>query len=114
EFMRILLRYRELIPPGSLGEELIRASRALHSVDETLRSTACGVVAVTRPERIVIAETRRLIDGVQRRGIRLSGLIANYVTPQTDCWCDRSLRHFEMEALEGVGRETVIIERRDR
>ncbi len=113
EFMRILLRYHELIPPGSLGEELIRASRALHSVDETLRSNDCGVIVVARPERVVVAETKRLIDTVQKRGMRVTRVIANYVTPDTDCRCDRSMRRYELEALAALGQKPVIIERRD-
>ena len=72
EFMRILLRYREVVPAGSLGEELLRASRALHSVEETLRSDDARVIVVTRPERIVVAESLRLIDEVTRRGMRVA------------------------------------------
>jgi len=113
EFMRILLRYKDLIPAGSLGEELIRASRALHSVEETLRSDACSVVVVTRPERIVVAETKRLIDEVTKRGMHLGGVIANYVTPESDCACDRSMRGFELDALAALGRPATVVERRD-
>jgi len=114
EFMRILLRYRDLIPPGSLGEELIRASRALHALDEAMRSDATRVIVVTRPERIVIAESKRLTDEVERRGMRVGGVIANYVTPENDCACDQSMRGFEMEALAELGREdVVIVPRRD-
>ena len=113
EFMRILLRYRELIPAGSLGEELLRASRALHSVDETLRSNDCGVIVVTRPERVVVAESKRLIDSVKQRGMHVTRVIANYVTPDNDCSCDRSMRRFEIEALSQLGRQATIIERRD-
>ena len=113
EFMRILLRYRELIPAGSLGEELLRASRALHLVDETLRSDECGVIVVTRPERVVVAESKRLIDSVQQRGMHIAHVIANYVTPENDCSCDRSMRRFELGALSKLGREATLIERRD-
>jgi arsenite/tail-anchored protein-transporting ATPase len=114
EFMRILLRYRELIPAGSLGEELIRASKALHALEETMRSDSTRVIVVTRPERIVIAESKRLITEVEQRGMRLGGVVANYVTPENDCACDQSLRHFEIDALADIGRDDVIIiERRD-
>jgi len=112
EFMRILLRYRELVPPGSLGEELIRASRALHALEETLRSDATHVLVVTRPERVVVAESRRLIEEIGRRGMRVGGVIANYVTPENDCVCDRSMRAFEAEVLRELG-PVVIVERRD-
>jgi arsenite-transporting ATPase len=111
EFMRLLLRYRELIPAGSLGEELVNASRALKSVDEALRTSA-EVFVVTRPERIVVAETRRLVDNLKERGINLGGEIANYVTPENDCPCDRSMRAHELQALGGL-EVTLTIERRD-
>jgi arsenite-transporting ATPase len=114
EFMRILLRYRELIPAGSLGEELIRASRALHALEATMRSESTRVIVVTRPERIVIAESKRLIAEVELRGMRVGGVIANYVTPENDCVCDQSLRGYELDALAELGRDDVVlIERRD-
>ncbi|HEX3582571.1 MAG TPA: TRC40/GET3/ArsA family transport-energizing ATPase [Thermoanaerobaculia bacterium] len=113
EFMRILLRYRELVPAGTLGEELLRASRALHSLDATLHSERASVVVVTRPERIVVAETRRLIDELHQRRIRVSRVIANYVTPQSDCKCDQSMRGFEEDALRALGSEIARIDRRD-
>jgi arsenite-transporting ATPase len=114
EFMRILLRYRELIPAGSLGEELIRASRALHALEETMRSESTRVIVVTRPERIVIAESKRLIAEVGQRGMRIGGIIANYLTPENGCACDQSMRGFEMNALAELRRDDVItIERRD-
>ena len=108
EFMRILLRYRELISPGSLGEELIRASRALHALDEAMRSDSTRVIIVTRPERVVIAESKRLIAEVERRGMHIGGVIANYVTPENDCACDQSLRGFEIDQLAQLGRKDVV------
>jgi arsenite-transporting ATPase len=113
EFMRILLRYRELIPAGSLGEELIRASRALHALEATMRSESTRVIVVTRPERIVIAESKRLINEVAQRGMRVGGVIANYLTPENDCVCDQSMRDYEIDALADLGRDDVVmVERR--
>jgi len=113
EFMRILLRYRELVPAGTLGEELLRASRALHLLEGTLHSEEASVAVVTRPERIVVAETQRLIADLQRRGIRVSRVLANYVTPRSDCRCDQSMRAFEEESLRTLGPQITRIERRD-
>jgi arsenite/tail-anchored protein-transporting ATPase len=116
EFMRILLRYRELVPPGSLGEELLNASRAMHSLEETLHSDRCSVIVVTRPERIVIAETNRLIEELERRKIHLGTVIINYVTPENDCKCDQSMRAHELERIgdlrSGIG-DPIAIDRRD-
>jgi len=112
EFMRLLLEYRELIPSGSLGEELVRASRALKSVDEALHSNDAAVFVVTRPERIVVAETQRLLANLRQREINVAGVIANYVTPENDCACDRSMRAHELAALAPLD-VTLAIERRD-
>ena len=71
EFMRILLRYKELIPAGSLGEELIRASRALHSLEETLHSERASVIVVTRRDT---EETEHLVEELKRRGIPIGGV----------------------------------------
>jgi arsenite-transporting ATPase len=102
EFMRLLLKYRDLIPPGSLGEELVTASRALKSLNDALHSQDTAVFVVTRPERIVVAETKRLIETLEDRGIAVGGVIANYLTPDNDCPCDRSMRSHEDAALEGL------------
>lgn len=112
EFMRLLLKYRDLIPAGSLGEELVNASRALKSIGEALTSSETAVFVVTRPERIVVAETQRLLANLRERGIPIGGVIANYLTPENDCPCDRSMRAHELAALEPLD-VAIVIERRD-
>lgn len=112
EFMRLVLRYRELMSAGSLGEELVKASKALRELDATLRSDRAAVVVVTRPERIVVAETERLIAAVKDHGSSVGAVIANYVTPRSDCPCDESMRAHELAILEALDPSTVV-ERRE-
>lgn len=112
EFMRILLKYRDLISAGALGEELLRASRALKDLDAVLHSDRTAVTVVTRPERIVVAETQRLLADLHTRGIPVGTIIANYVTPQNDDPCDRSMRSHELTALSAF-EAAVVIERRE-
>jgi arsenite-transporting ATPase len=112
EFMRLLLRYKELIPAGSLGEELVHASRSLKELDAALHGSGTAVVVVTRPERIVIAETQRLIADLQERRIRVGAVIANYVTPENGDACDQSMRSYELAALDTFP-DAILIERRD-
>lgn len=113
ELMRLLLRYREVLAPAALGEELVRASRSLKELDATLRSDRVTVMVVTRPERVVVAETQRLIHDVRGRGIHVGGVFANYVTPDNECACDRSLRAGELLLLEEL-RDVTLIGRRER
>jgi arsenite-transporting ATPase len=110
ELMRLFLRYKELIPPGSLGEELINASRSLKELQAELERAA--VIVVTRPEPIVLAETGRLLRELQTRNVPAGGVIANSVTPENDCPCDHIAREHELRALESLG-GAVIVERRD-
>ena len=115
ELMRILLRYRQIVPAGSLGEDLVAVSRSLHSLEAAMHSERSAVVVVCRPERIVLAETGRLIAEIARRGIALAGVIANYVTPITECRCDRISRGYELEVLTTIDRlnRLVVVGRRD-
>jgi len=113
EFMRLLLKYRNIIPPGSLGEELVRASKALHNFTSTLRSGRSAAVLVTRAERTVTAETIRLRDELSRRGLQVSGIIANYLTPPSDCPCDLQMRSFEAATLSSLEAPLTIIDRRE-
>jgi arsenite-transporting ATPase len=112
EFMRLLLRYKDLIPTGSLGEELVHASRSLKELDAVLHSDRATVVVVTRPERIVLAETQRLLDQLQQRGISVGAVIANAVTPEGGDSCDQSMRNYELAALAELP-NAITIERRE-
>ena len=82
--------------------------------DESRLREALTFTESAIPERIVIAESRRLIEEVERRGMHVGGVIANYVAPANDCACDRSMRGYESEALASLGRDDIIVvERRD-
>jgi arsenite/tail-anchored protein-transporting ATPase len=102
EFMRLLLRYKDLIPAGSLGEELVNASRALKELDAALHADGAAVVVVTRPERIVVAETVRLLHELQSRQIRVAGILANAMSVAGGDACEESLRSYELAALAAL------------
>ncbi len=110
EFMRTLLRYRELVPAGALGEELVAWSKAMHAIEDTLHSDRAAAVVVTRPERIVIAETKRLLSALPMRCL---AVIANYVTPANQCRCDQTMRSYEIDALAELSGELLVVERRE-
>jgi arsenite-transporting ATPase len=72
ELMRLLLKYRDLVPPGSLGEELVSVSRSLKELEAALHSERAEVIVVFRAEPIVIEETKRLLAELEKREIRVS------------------------------------------
>jgi arsenite-transporting ATPase len=112
EMMRLLLRYKELVPPGSLAEELLEASRALRGIDEALRSPRAAAVVVMRAEPLVAAETARLVASLQERGVRIAGTIVNSLTPESGCGCDTSRRISELEIAACVSRSALFVDRR--
>lgn len=112
EFMRLLLKYRSIIPAGSLAEELIRASKALHNFTSTVRSSRAAAILITRPEATVTAETVRLRSELTTRHLAIAGTIANYITPSSDCPCDHESRTLEAASLSLVEGPITLIERR--
>ncbi|MBW3672113.1 MAG: TRC40/GET3/ArsA family transport-energizing ATPase [Acidobacteria bacterium] len=114
ELMRIMLRYREILSSTSFGEKLLNASKSLRRFDETLKDPECSAVLVTRPEPIVISESLRLLSGMEEKGLRLAAIVANALTPESDCACDERVRNDEAAELDRFGdRELIVIERRD-
>ena len=113
EFMRLLLKYRSIIPAGSLAEELIRASKALHNFTSTVRSARAAAILITRPEATVTTETVRLRSELTERHLGIAGTIANYITPSSDCPCDHESRIFEAATLSSLEGPVTMIDRRD-
>ena len=113
QLMRITLRYREILSSTSLGEKLLDASKSLRRFSEMLKDQQCAAIVVTRAEPIVISESLRLIEGVEKRGLQIAGIIANAVTPDNDCSCDARVRSQETAELARFGdRELIVVERR--
>jgi arsenite/tail-anchored protein-transporting ATPase len=120
ELMRILLRYRELVSTAKLGEELLKASRALGRVAASLTDGTSSVLLVTRAEPTVIGETLRLWNSLKARSIEVAAVVINAMTPASGCPCDDKLRKQEIETSEALSEMTrqervplIAIERRD-
>lgn len=112
ELMHLLLKYRELVAPGSLGEELLRASRAMRNVEAALGDERSAAVLVTRADRMVVAETARLRATLEERNMGVAAVIVNALTPPSACGCDRSRRAAERRAVAPLGPDLVPIDRR--
>jgi arsenite-transporting ATPase len=114
ELMRITLRYREILSSTSLGEKLLDASKSLRRFDEILKDERCAAVLVTRAEPIVVSESLRLVEALEQKGLQISAIVANALTPENDCLCDRRVRGAEAAELARLGaRDMIRIERRE-
>ena len=78
--MAILLKYREIVTPGSLGALLLELSKRLRGLDTLLHDgRQATFVLVTRPALLPRQETVRLSSTLARLGIAVGGVIVNAV-----------------------------------
>jgi arsenite-transporting ATPase len=78
--MAILLKYREIVTPGSLGALLLELSKRLRGLDTLLHDgRQATFVLVTRPALLPRQETVRLSSTLARLNIAVGGVIVNAV-----------------------------------
>jgi arsenite/tail-anchored protein-transporting ATPase len=94
ELMRLLLRYKELVPPGALAEELLESSRSLRRVGDALASGSSETIVVTRAGELVASETERLLAELEERRMKIGGLVINAVEEEDGCAISASSRSF--------------------
>ncbi len=76
--MRLLLKYRDVVRPGPLGERLVAASRSIRELQSTIRDPrTTRFVVVTRAARLPIAETVRLLTRLRALEIATAALVFN-------------------------------------
>jgi arsenite-transporting ATPase len=111
--LAILLKYRRVMRPGRLAEDLVALSRELRQLDRLLHDRrATRVVAVTRPGELPRRETRRLLDRLQQLGLPVAAVIVNTVPPPGLPACRRCRaagREARAEADRAVGRGRVVL-----
>ncbi len=76
--MRLLLKYREVVPLSELGEEVLVLTRRIRKFQAQLRDPeATWFLAVALPESLSVPETERLLTGVRRAGVAPGALVIN-------------------------------------
>lgn len=78
ELLRLLLRYREVVPLGRIGEDVLRLARGIRSLRSRLSdpSETC-FLGVAAPEELAVPETGRLIAGVRKAGLTPTAVLVN-------------------------------------
>lgn len=78
EIMRLLLKYREVVAPGALAEQLLELARQLRAFSALLRNREeCWTVVVSLPEALSAAETQRLVGRLGEMGMGVGTLVIN-------------------------------------
>ncbi|HEY9228393.1 MAG TPA: ArsA family ATPase, partial [Gemmatimonadaceae bacterium] len=78
--MRLMLKYRDVVPLGDSAQELLDFAKRTRALDALLRDEReSAVVIVALDEPVVRAETARLADAVHARGMSVSAVTWNRV-----------------------------------
>jgi arsenite/tail-anchored protein-transporting ATPase len=81
-FIKLLLKYRNVVRASGVAEELIALSKSIKRVAALLTDArACEFVGVAIPERMSLEETARLSDSLARLGVPMRRLLVNSFVP---------------------------------
>jgi arsenite-transporting ATPase len=79
--LRVLLKYREIVRPGPLAEDLVDLSRQTRSLQELLRDgAATAFIAVARAAELPRRETERLLARLRRLQMPVPFVVVNALT----------------------------------
>jgi arsenite-transporting ATPase len=80
-FMKLLLKYKDVIRWEGLAEELVALSKSIKRVISLLTGDNCEFVAVAIAERMSFEETTRLARSLERLGVPLGRVLINNIVP---------------------------------
>ncbi len=102
--LRILIKYKTVIGLSETAQKLLKLSKNIRRVQETLTDPArAGFVAVTIPTRMALAETRRLLERLDKLGLSCRHLAINMVIPPTKCdFCGTRRSEQQQQLKEAV------------
>jgi arsenite/tail-anchored protein-transporting ATPase len=81
-FIKLLLKYKNVVHASGVAEELIALSKSIKRVIALLTDAeACEFIGVAIPERMSLAETDRLTATLERLKVPMRRLLVNMVVP---------------------------------
>jgi len=81
-FIKLLLKYKNVVRWGGVAEELVALSKSIKRVAALLTDpSASEFVGVAIPERMSLAETARLAESLERLRVPMRRLVVNNVVP---------------------------------
>ena len=82
-FMKLLLKYQNVVRAGEVAEELVALSKSIKRVLALLTDPElCEFVAVAIPERMSLAETMDLAKSLDKLKVPLRKIVINGVVPE--------------------------------
>ena len=99
-FMKLLLKYKDVLRANQVAEELVALSKSIKKVLALLTDAErCEFVGVAIPEHMSLAETSDLAKSLEKLKVPLSKLLINGVAPAEACKFCRARRKFQDQVI---------------
>jgi arsenite/tail-anchored protein-transporting ATPase len=100
-FIKLLLKYKDVMRANQVAEELVSMSKSIKKVIALLTDPErCEFVGVAIPERMSLEETIDLENSLKKLKVPMSKLLINGVVPVNDCKFCRSRRKMQEQVME--------------
>jgi arsenite-transporting ATPase len=101
-FMKLLLKYQNVLRANQVAEELVALSKSIKKVLALLTDRErCEFVGVAIPERMSLEESVDLAKSLEKLNVPMRKLLINGITPAlTDCKFCRSRRKMQDEVVD--------------
>jgi arsenite-transporting ATPase len=99
-FIKLLLKYKDVMHANQVAEELVALSKSIKKVIALLTDPErCEFVGVAIPERMSLEETADLAKSLDKLKVPLHKLLINGLVPENDCKFCRSRRKMQEEVV---------------
>ena len=99
-FIKLLLKYKDVMRANEVAEELVALSKSIKKVIALLTDPErCEFVGVAIPERMSLEETSDLAKSLETLKVPLKRLLINGVVPENDCRFCRTRRKMQEEVI---------------
>jgi len=100
-FIKLLLKYKDVMRANQVAEELVAMSKSIKKVIALLTDPErCEFVGVAIPERMSLEETIDLAKSLEKLKVPMSKLLINGVVPANDCKFCQSRRKMQEQVME--------------
>jgi anion-transporting ArsA/GET3 family ATPase len=99
-FIKLLLKYKDVMRANQVAEELVALSKSIKKVIALLTDPErCEFVGVAIPERMSLEETSDLAKSLEKLKVPLNKLLINGLVPENACRFCRSRRKMQEEVV---------------
>jgi arsenite-transporting ATPase len=99
-FMKLLLKYKDVMRANQVAEELVALSKSIKKVLALLTDAErCEFVGVAIPERMSLEETIDLAKALEKLKVPLKKLLINGVVPENTCKFCKSRRKMQQQVI---------------